>query len=169
MLFEGGAAGVLLVIALWFDVKFMRIPNVLTATAAVCALLYHGISGGFTGIGTVLAGTAAGLIPMLFLYLLKGIGAGDVKLFAALGAWVGPLPVLQIMVYSILFAGLIGIVLLIVHRPFFTRVVNILMPPMLRFNDMSDGLNQAWKQGLKFPFMLAVAPGAVAVWYFSFS
>ncbi len=119
MLFAGGAAGVLLVMALWFDVKSMRIPNVLTATAAVCAWLYYGISGGLPGLGTTLAGTAAGLVPMLFLYIMRGIGAGDVKLFGALGAWVGPLPVLQIMVHSILFAGLIGIVLLIVHRPFF--------------------------------------------------
>ncbi len=165
---ETGAAFVLIALALWFDLRYMRIPNWLTVAGAASAIIYMSVISGLEGSVKSLAGLAAGLLPMLVLYLCRGIGAGDVKLFAALGAWIGVYPVLYTAMYSILIAGAIGAVLLAVHRPFFIRVVNIVLPPVLRMSGWSSGLNQAWRQGMTFPFMLAAAPGAAAAWYFAF-
>lgn len=164
---EIGAVTILIAAALWFDLRYMRIPNMLTVAGAVSAMLYFSFVSGVEGVVSAIAGLAAGLLPMLVLYLLKGIGAGDVKLFAALGAWIGLYPVLYAAMYSILFAGAIGAVLLAVHRPFFTRVASIVLPSVLKINGLSLGLNQAWRQGLTFPFMLAAAPGAAAALYFA--
>src|SRR5690242_782668 len=98
------ASAVLLVIAFFTDVRAMRIPNLLTGLffAAGCGyhLLVYGLAGGLSA----LAGALAGFVPLLALYLFNGIGAGDVKLFAALGAWLGVLPVLQVLVYSVFYA-----------------------------------------------------------------
>lgn len=167
MSFHEGAAILLLVIALMWDVRVMRIPNWLTVTACMAGWLYHWIAGGAAGLGSTLAGTAAGLVPLLILYLLQGIGAGDVKLFAALGAWIGAVLVFQVFIYSILFAGGIGLVIIIINRPLLQRFAALLKGLLIPGANLIDGMGTVKGKRLRFPFMLAVAPGAWAAWIFS--
>ena len=80
------------------DIATRRIPNVLTLGGLVVGVAIHGASGfvesgfagGLRGAGFALLGAVAcGLVP--FLAWNKGeMGGGDVKLFAAIGALVGP-------------------------------------------------------------------------------
>ena len=71
------------------DLKTRRIPNYLTLVGALGGLGfqlgYHGLPGLLDG----LAGLGLGFILLLGPYLLGGMGAGDVKASAALGAWLG--------------------------------------------------------------------------------
>jgi prepilin peptidase CpaA len=69
------------------DLRTRRIPNALTFSAAATAVVFHGIDAGLAGIGHSLAGLAVGLALFLPLFALRGLGGGDVKLLAALGAW----------------------------------------------------------------------------------
>src|SRR3954471_18021179 len=82
--------GALLTLACISDLRTRRIPNVLTFSAAGGALLFHLVSGGWNAAGWSLAGYGAGLLLFFPLFALRGMGAGDVKLLAAVGAWLGP-------------------------------------------------------------------------------
>ncbi|MBU6481266.1 MAG: prepilin peptidase [Nitrospirae bacterium] len=96
------ALAVVLVTAMWTDVRSSRIPNRLTFSAMGFALLAHAWLGGLQGAIFSLAGLGAGLGLFLILYVTGSIGAGDVKLMAAVGALVGP--------YGALLSGLLTIV-----------------------------------------------------------
>ena len=76
-------------IACYHDIRARRIPNRLTAPAALAALLGHFALGGWAALGTAAsAGLAASFVMILF-FLAGGMGAGDVKLVAAVACFTG--------------------------------------------------------------------------------
>jgi len=93
-----------------FDLQSRRIPNVLTLGAAVAAFVFAAFNGGLAGLGSSVTGWAVGLALWLPVYALGGMGAGDVKLIAAIGAWLGPAGAL----HAALYAGISGAVLALV-------------------------------------------------------
>ena len=84
------AAIAVAVAACAFDVSRQRIPNALTFGAAAAALITAAVIGGVSGFGVSAAGWLTGLVLFLPVYAVGGMGGGDVKLLAALGAWLGP-------------------------------------------------------------------------------
>ncbi|MGO4109184.1 A24 family peptidase [Paenibacillus sp. YAF4_2] len=161
------AVAILLLAAFYTDLKSMTIPNLLTVSFLAGGFFFALLSDGWHGLLLSLGGAAAGFIPLLVLHLAKGIGAGDVKLFAAIGAWIGTMAVLQLMMYAILYAGLVGLLLLVFNRPFARRMTAGLS--MLTSLPLGSRLGaSSWftwaKSGRTFPFMLAVAPGAITMW-----
>ena len=83
------AIGFALVAVAW-DLSTRRIPNVLTFGAALAALIAHAYIGGWNGLGMAAAGWVAGVMLFFPVFALGGMGAGDVKLLGAVGAWLGP-------------------------------------------------------------------------------
>jgi len=71
------------------DLRTRKIPNWLTVTGFVAALVFHIATGGLPGLGYSLLGFLTGFSILLLLWLTGGGGAGDVKLMGALGAWLG--------------------------------------------------------------------------------
>lgn len=124
------AAGGVALIALVTDVRARRIPNWLTATGLVLGLagnmvvsaLSDGLSGSLSGGLSALAGAVLGFGLLFPFYLIRAagvgraIGAGDVKLLAALGAIVGPPALVSIAVYGALAGALQAIVILATER-----------------------------------------------------
>lgn len=98
------------------DLKTRRIPNYLTLTGALGGLGfqlgYHGLPGLLDG----LAGLGLGFILLLGPYLLGGMGAGDVKASAALGAWLGLWRAFSLFVYMGLAGGLIILMVMLWQR-----------------------------------------------------
>lgn len=84
----------LLTLAVWHDLMSFRIPNLLVASGFAAAFLLHGLAPGGLGLAHALAGAAVGLAGMLPFYLARAMGAGDVKLLAMTGAFVGPVDAL---------------------------------------------------------------------------
>ncbi len=80
---------VLLIWAAWIDGRQLRVPNWLTYPMVLSGLIYGGIAGGWEGLGQSALGMLVGLLCLLPLYAVGGMGAGDVKLMAGMGAWVG--------------------------------------------------------------------------------
>lgn len=72
------------------DGRQLRVPNWLTYHFALGGLAYAAWAGGWGGLAWSAVGLAAGLGLLLPLYAIGGMGAGDVKLLAGVGAWVGP-------------------------------------------------------------------------------
>jgi prepilin peptidase CpaA len=91
------------------DIRFRRIPNVLTLSAAVAAVVFHVFTMGMSGLVLALSGWAVGLVLFLPFFLLGGMGGGDVKLLAALGAWIGPGDAVWLAIYTSLAGGVLGV------------------------------------------------------------
>jgi prepilin peptidase CpaA len=81
-------------IAAVLDYRTRKIPNWLTVSAAIVGLAYHTLAPAGLGPVAALAGFAIGFALLLLPAVLGGGGMGDVKLLAALGAWLGPLLIL---------------------------------------------------------------------------
>lgn len=84
-------AGLVLVAAggAWYDVRERRVPNVLTAGGLALGLLLGALDG-WTGLGSAALGAALGFLAALPVFLVGGLGGGDVKLLAAMGGFLGP-------------------------------------------------------------------------------
>ncbi|HKU71448.1 MAG TPA: prepilin peptidase, partial [Burkholderiales bacterium] len=85
-----GLLGGLLVAAAWHDVRSHRIPNVVVFSGAGIALALHALAPDGLGVASALCGLLVGLAAFLPLYLLGAAGAGDIKLMAMTGAFLGP-------------------------------------------------------------------------------
>ena len=103
---------VTLAIAAWTDYQEWRIPNRLLAPSAAVALMLSTFLPGGQGIILSLLGATAGVFIFLPLYLLKGMGAGDIKLMGVIGLYVGPDLTLDIALLTALIGGVWVIVLL---------------------------------------------------------
>ena len=89
-----------LIEAAFIDGRSFRVPNWLTFHFVLGGWIYAYWSGGGALLLLVDGGAAVGLMTLLPLYAIGGMGAGDVKLMAGVGAWIGPaftlgLPVLR--------------------------------------------------------------------------
>lgn len=92
-----------------FDLRSRRIPNALTFAAAGAALAFHAAHGGVGAVGLSAAGWLAGALIFIVPFALRGLGGGDVKLLAALGAWIGPSDVLWVALYTGVAGGALAI------------------------------------------------------------
>jgi prepilin peptidase CpaA len=108
------AAIVLGAIACWTDLRTRRIPNALTLCAAGAGLAFHCLPGG-SGPLTALAGWLAGVLLFSPLFLLRGMGAGDLKLLGAFGAWLGPAMAVWIGLWSAVAGGVLAVVVALAH------------------------------------------------------
>ena len=98
-------------VAAVLDYRTHKIPNWLTVTAAVLGLAYSSLAPGGIGLAWSLAGFSLGFSLLLLPWLLGGGGMGDVKLLAALGAWLGPTGIMIAFGLGAVFAalGMIGV------------------------------------------------------------
>jgi prepilin peptidase CpaA len=104
---------ILLVTACGFlDVRTGMIPNAVTYPACIAGAVLSVMSGG-VGFGNSLLGFAVGFVPLFVLYLRGGLGGGDVKLMAAVGAVMGYPFVLNALISAILAGGLLALLIVI--------------------------------------------------------
>lgn len=109
----------LMAAAVWHDVRARRIPNALVLPGALAGLALqallppgaglYSLPFGALGLLPGLAGMALGLAMLLPMYMLGTMGAGDVKLLAMAGAFLGPQQVLGAGLLSLLAGGLLGL------------------------------------------------------------
>jgi prepilin peptidase CpaA len=91
------------------DLRSRRIPNALTFGGALAGLLFHLVSGGARGAEIAALGWIAGCALFFIPFALGGLGGGDVKLVAALGAWLGPEATLWLALYTGAAGGVLAI------------------------------------------------------------
>jgi prepilin peptidase CpaA len=103
----------LLLAAAWSDIRSRRIPNILVFPGAIIGVLLHALlpqeAGGLGVLGS-LTGWGMGLALLLPLYLLRAMGAGDVKLMAMAGAFLGPQKTVGALVCVFLAGGVLALV-----------------------------------------------------------
>ena len=98
------------------DLRWRKIPNWLTGPAILVGLGLHTVVNQWTGLVFSLEGAAVGLGVFVILYACGWMGAGDVKLFAAVGAFLGPAQTISAAIAIALVGGLLALVVLGFHQ-----------------------------------------------------
>lgn len=157
--------GLVVMAAFVTDIRSMKIPNRLTLPAMLGGTAAHAAWGGLDGLLFSAAGFAVCFAVLFAMYAIGAVGAGDVKLFGAIGSWTGLLFGIHVVVYSVLYAGAIGLVIVLFRKD-----------AARRFRSIVGGLAGFFLLGsirlvgkgktLKFPFMLAVLPGFVSTYLY---
>jgi len=143
------------------DLRSSRIPNWLTYPAMVVGVCAHMWMNGMAGMVYSLVGLGAGLGLFLILHLSGNIGAGDVKLMAAVGAIMGPYGALLSGLLAIMVGGLYALGAMCYQWGFATTGRKLLYATQGAL--LTGG--KAWTQELALPFRLryglAVAGGTL--------
>ncbi len=147
------------------DLRSRRIPNELTLGGAGAALLFALATGGLSGFAFGVAGWCAGLAVFLPFFLLGGLGAGDVKLMACLGALLGPSLAVWTAIYAALAGGVLAIVVAFGAGYLRTAVTNVyLLLSHFRVVGIRPhpDLTLARGSGPRLPYAVPIAVGAIA-------
>jgi prepilin peptidase CpaA len=146
------------------DVRERRIPNRLCGVSIVSGLALHAVFAGWSGLGSSLvAGLLAGAISLVF-WIAGGMGAGDVKLLAAIGCLTGFPPLSMVLIATAVAGGLFAIALSIYHGRFRETLRNV---SVLVAHHQHEGLtphpelNVTGARSLCMPFALPIAAGCL--------
>ena len=164
-----------LAFAIVSDIRQGRVPNLLVVLGTVAATLFHSIavpgegvlhaSPGSIGLVTLLEGMMVGLVGLLPLYALRGMGAGDVKLMMMVGAFLGPLQTLGVVVLTFAAGGVLALGMALWQRSFAQLALN------LRFMVTMSAVRAAGGESPRFeplaqtagrmPYAVAIAAGTL--------
>ncbi|MEY4883735.1 MAG: hypothetical protein RIS34_1589 [Pseudomonadota bacterium] len=171
LLFSGrtGILLLLLVSAAVIDFRSHRIPNWLVVSGAVYALVFNTVFPPWHN-GTVLfplAGLGLGLFLFLPLYLLRAMGAGDVKLLAMCGAFLGPNEVWRAALMILITGGLLGVVFVLANGTALRVVQNLTSVFRVGLFDTMGGSApslriSALASAGRLPYGVAIAAGTAA-------
>src|SRR5262245_31199261 len=107
---------VTLVVAAVIDGYKLKVPNWITFPMILSGWAVSTISFGWQGLVWSLVGTAVGLALLLPAYAIGGMGAGDVKLLAGVGAWVWGTTTLYAFAVSAIVGGVIAVIMVLLGR-----------------------------------------------------
>jgi len=118
---------VILIVAAYIDGKELRVPNWITFPMVFSGLAYNAYVGGWEGFASGLIGMCVGLMTLLPLYSVGGMGAGDVKLMAGIGSWLGGWVTVYAFAVSAVIGGLMAIVMAFATGKFRKHYENFFM------------------------------------------
>lgn len=162
----------LLACAVWHDLRARRIPNAIVFPGALLGVALHvvlpagaGLFGtpmGGLGIASALGGLAIGLAILLPMYAFGLMGAGDAKLLAMVGAFMGAGDIAAVGIATLLAGGLLALAMA-ARQGILRRVVNSTCQTVLQagLSQMKDGLALPTPTG-RLPYAVAIAAGTVA-------
>lgn len=154
-----------LVAAVVADLRTRKVPNLIGLGGCALGLACGAVLGDWAGFLFSGAGLLVGFALLLPLYILKGMGAGDVKLMAATGSFLGPAITLDAVLYTFLAGGLLALIV-VVHSIGAAELARQLLDSLRHLV-----LRRVWIGGprsvdstvrkLRFPYALAIGLGAI--------
>lgn len=166
---------VVLIVAAVIDGWKLKVPNWITFPMILSGWVFSyfgGETGGFEGVGYSLVGTAVGLGLLLPLYAIGGMGAGDVKLLAGVGAWMGATVTFWSFGASAVIGGVIAVGMVLYrrswgkHRDQFQHIVNEILT-IRDPNQLSAIAAERKSSMLLLPYGIPIAIGTIA--YFAWT
>jgi prepilin peptidase CpaA len=170
------ALAAFLLAACWTDVRARRIPNALVGTGMLAGLALQGFAPAGTGLfaylwgglgaGPALLGGVTGLALFMPLYLMRALGAGDVKLLAMVGVWVGAKAVLAAALWALVAGGVLALGAMLASRSSGQVLSNLrfmLTHSLLQAQVGKLGpLEGSVTSGVRMPYAIAIAVGSLA-------
>jgi len=159
---------IVVVAAASIDVRKRKIPNWVTLPSAMTGVLLNFSFFGFRGLLSAIFGILAGFFLLFFVYLMGGMGAGDVKLMAVIGAFLGPWLVFVAFIWMALAGGILALCLILWRRAFrqtFQNIKTILLTLFLRTSPRQTQITIENPKLIKLPYGVPIATGTIlAVW-----
>lgn len=160
---------VILVIATWKDLHYHKIPNLLSLGGLIIGIAAHGWISGVSGLAHATGGAAVGFAIFLPFYLARGMGAGDVKLMAAAGSFLGPQNALLATGLSLGAGGVIALIILLIRgglsslfRRYWTVIKSVIYTKRIAYTP--PDINSV--ASMKFPYAAAILMGTTAsLWW----
>lgn len=156
-----GAVLIALALAAREDVLRHRIPNILNATALLLGVGLASLGAGWSGFLGSIGGAATGFAALFPFYLRRGMGAGDVKLMTAAGAYLDPGSALLAAAIALV-AGAFLAVAIVTHRHAESRPLHEVAP--------AGEATAVWRAAAaflsvrheRFPYAVAIGIGVAA-------
>jgi prepilin peptidase CpaA len=150
------------------DLRRRRIPNTLTLGAAAVAFAMQAVLNGWHGLFLAASGWAVGMALFFPLFALGGLGAGDVKLLAAVGSWLGPAGAVWTGLYGAIAGGIMALVVALASGYVLRAMTNLgrlLRVWIVAGVQPVDGLTLDTAASPRLPYALPLAAGAmVTLW-----
>ena len=146
----------------WYDCCYRRLPNYLTLGGAVVFLIMRFALGGTQGIVNGLMGGLVGGAFLLLPFLMRGAGAGDVKMFFAVGCLAGYPQIFPIMIMATVFGLILGVVMIIKGKLDSSRLKHFFKCCCCINYDREEGkknLPPKNNEAVRIPFGVAIAAG----------
>jgi prepilin peptidase CpaA len=121
----------------YYDVRYRRIPNPFVLATLIVGIFTNAIFGGLQGALTSLGGCALAFFLMFMLHVFGAMGAGDVKLFAAIGSVMGASLVLPTFFVVVLTGGVLAFISMLHAGALRSTLHNVLL--------VLVGLMPGWK------------------------
>lgn len=160
--------GAAVALIFYYDGRYRRIPNKITFSLIIFGFIFNTITLGLSGLTASLLGLIIGAALLLVPYLKGGVGAGDVKFLAAVGAILGYQFVTAAFLYGAVLGGIWSVVVLIRRGSLWISVKSILYNILIKLRGgtsksvplktMSAG--KEWG----FPYGIVMGLGVFAVW-----
>jgi len=155
---------VLIILALASDIKTYKIKNSIVYPFMLIGIVTNLVLGGIEGLIFSLTGLFITILLMIILFVLRMQGAGDIKLFGAIGSIMGLKFALYTIAYSYLFGGVMALIVMLINKNGKKRLMYLInyirscflslsLLPYTDFKDKSDGA--------KFHFSYAIFCGTI--------
>jgi prepilin peptidase CpaA len=154
----------LAIVAAVVDVRERRIPNWLTYSGILLAVALRFLYFRWNGLASAIAGTIVAGGIMLVFYVVRAMGAGDVKLMAAIGSLVGPSQAITVLLATAIFGGVLAFAYAIYRKRAGSILRNV--ASVLRFHSwgglhVHPEINLDNPSALRMPYGLAIAAGTL--------
>lgn len=162
----------ILVLAAVIDGWKLKVPNWITFPMVIGGWLFSGLAYGWPGLCWSIGGTALGLALLMPAYAIGGMGAGDVKLLAGVGAWVWPAVTFYAFCVSAVVGGVLALAMVFLrrrwshHRDQFVAIVNEIL--VVRDPTTLSAIAAGRKSSMMLlPYGIPIAIGTIA--YFAWA
>lgn len=153
----------ILLLAMREDIRSHRIPNMLILVGSLLGLLLNGFLPDGLGLLEALKGLALGMAVLLPIYLLRAMGAGDVKLMGVVGAFLGPEDLIGAVLATFIAGGLMALAVALWAKQLANLLLNIKLMLFGSLLEMGAGklpvVDQAAVSVGKLPYAVAIAAG----------
>lgn len=163
---------IVLVVAAVIDGWILKVPNWITFPLVFSGWIYSTAYFGWAGLGWSLAGTAVGLGLLLPAYAIGGMGAGDVKLLAGVGAWIWGTNTFYAFCVSAIIGGVIAMAMVLYsrkwghHRSQFFSIFNEMM--VIRDPNQLSAIAADRKGSMMLlPYGIPIAIGTIAYFFWA--
>jgi len=167
VMYLDGCLLVLIAIAVYTDLRYRRISNLIIGGGLLIAFSGHYYTQGITGLAFGLKGLGVGLALLLVPFLLGGMGAGDVKLLGVIGAFKGSSFSVSVFLWMALWGGAMAIVLLLIKGQLVATIQRLgrgLLLAGMGAGSFGDVVSRK-EFSIYYPYALAIALGVLTSYF----